>query len=295
MRALQTGGQQLSTVIIVLAVIYSSQAIYLTLFSPPPATHTTSTMHTTPSPSYHAHHSLPLLPCTPLSPPPTMHIPPPPPPPPFCLAHHSLLPLAMHNTASLSCHAQIYTASVPAGTDEEMNGTLDKDETVRYHFPIPVIGITVKVCISAGHILVYGSVLVPNPNSAFYDWMLELDYEHNDQEIEMCKNVFIDPSTIQHKHPAEDKVSSTITFPPSPTSSPQPSISPGSGFSPGTVLSDEILYISVMGKQNENNFVLSDTEGDIYPESDSSPEPKPGKCLHIQHSCPHLRFRITNT
>jgi receptor-type tyrosine-protein phosphatase Q len=165
-------------------------------------------------------------------------------------------------------------ASVPAGTDEEMNGTLDKDETVRYHFPIPVIGITVKVCISAGHILVYGSVLVPNPNSAFYDWVLELDYEHSDQEIE-CKNVFIDPSTIQHKHPAEDKVSSTITFPPSPTSSPQPSMPPGSGFSPGTVLSDEILYISVMGKQNENNFVLNGTVGDIYPESDSSPEPKP--------------------
>ena len=256
----------LSTVIIILAVTYLSQAIIsqVTLYS------------TTLFPSCHAHHSLPLLPCTPL--------------PPSCHAQYSL-PL-------LPC-----TASVPAGTDEEMNGTLDKDETVRYNFPIPVIGITVKVCISAGHILVYGSVHVPNPNSAFYDWTLELDYEHSDQEIE-CKNVFIDPSTIQHKHPAEDKVSSAITFPPSPTSSPQPSMPPGSGFSPGTVLSDEILYISVMGKQNENNFVLNGTEGDIYPDSDSSPEPttskylhtlavytpepKPGKCLHNTYSTPAL-------
>ena len=182
--------------VIILAVIYSSQAMYL---FPPPATHTTPsppTMHTTPSPSYHAHHSLPLLSCTPLlplpamhttpspsyhthhslpllphtplSPPPTMHttpspllpctilpplLPCTPLPPPSYHAHHSLPPLAMHNTPSPSCHAQIYTASVPAGTDEEMNGTLDKDETVHYNFPIPVIGITVKVCISAGHIL----------------------------------------------------------------------------------------------------------------------------------------------
>ena len=175
-------------------------------------------------------------------------------------------------TLSPSCHIQTYAASVPAVTEEEMNGTLDKDENVRYHFPIPVIGITVEVCISTGHILVYGSVLVPNPNSAFYDWMLELDYERGDHETELCKNMFIDPSKIQHKQPAEYKASSTVTFVHSPTSSqvPQPSMFPGSRFGPGTVeLSDETLYVSILGKQNENNFVLNGTVGD------SSSEPSP--------------------
>ena len=187
--------------------------------------------------------------------------------------------------------------SVPADTDEDMNGTLDKDENVRYHFPIPVIGLTVKVCISAGHILVYGSVHVPNPNSAFYDWMLELDYGHGDNETELCKNMFVDPSKIQRKHPAEDEASSTVTPVHSPTSSqvPQPSMSPGSGTGPGTVeLSEEILYISVLGKQNENNFVLNGTVGDIYHESDAndtSPEPSPTG-FHIHALTPAPIFPI---
>ena len=171
-----------------------------------------------------------------------------------------------------------------------MNGTLDKDENVRYHFPIPVIGITVEVCISAGHIIVYGSVLVPNPNSAFYDWMLELDYGDSDLETELCKHMFIDPSKIQHK---QYQASSTVTFVHSPTSSqvPQPSMSPGSRFGPGTVeLSDEILYVSILGKQNENNFVLNGTVGDSFSEPSPTGIILYNVFLHTLESCLPLSF-----
>ena len=179
------------------------------------------------------------------------------------------------------------TASVPADVEEEMNGTLDGNETIRYHFPIPVIGITVEVCVSQGHILVYGSVTVPNPNSAFYDWIFELNYEHmhHGNESVACQNQFFDPSTIPDKNrPDSIRASSTASYTnPSPNhiiassqviQTPQPSMAPGSGFDHKTVeLTDKTLYLSIVGKKNENNFVLNGTVGDVYHEGDDSDSP----------------------
>lgn len=161
-----------------------------------------------------------------------------------------------------------------------MNGTLDQNETVRYQFPVPVIGITVKVCVSVGHVIVYGSVSIPSPNSAFYDWLLELEFQQYDNEAEICKNVFFVPSkipdnvppkassTISYIHPSSQPVLTRAT-----TSSkvPQPSMFPYSGDAPGKVkLTDLTLYIAVVGKHDENSFVLNGTVGDIYHESDVS-------------------------
>lgn len=189
----------------------------------------------------------------------------------------------------ISCvyiYTHSHTASVPADVEEEMNGTLDGNETIRYHFPIPVIGITVEVCVSQGHILVYGSVTVPNPNSAFYDWFLELNYEHRSNESVICENHFFDPSTIPDRDPPDTiKASSTASYTsPSPnhvtTSSqvvqtPQPSMAPDSGGDHTVILTDKTLYLSIVGKQNENNFVLNGTVGDVYPEDDGSVSPTP--------------------
>ena len=171
-------------------------------------------------------------------------------------------------------YTHLHTASVPADVEEEMNGTLDGNETIRYHFPIPVIGITVEVCVSQGHILVYGSVTVPNPNSAFYDWFFEVNHEHmhhNNQSV-ACQNQFFDPSTIPDKdRPDTIWVSSTVI---TSSQTPQPSMAPGSGFDHKTVeLTDKILYLSIVGIQNENNFFLNGTVGDVYHEGDDSDSP----------------------
>ena len=162
------------------------------------------------------------------------------------------------------------TVSVPANTDEEMNGTLDQNETVRYHFPIPVIGITVEVCIIVGHVVVYGSVSVPNPNSAFYDWLLELEFKPEDEQTEFCESIYFDPSTIPPpvKKPP-DSHSPSPTPVPTASVTPQPSVIPGTGGTiPNSVeLTDQILYLSVIGNQAENDFVLNGTAGDVYPDT----------------------------
>ena len=169
-----------------------------------------------------------------------------------------------------------------------MNGTLDGNETVRYHFPIPVIGITVEVCVSQGHILIYGSVTVPNPNSAFYDWVFDVNYEqkHHNNESVVCQNQFFDPSTIPDKdQPDTIRASSTVITSSQVMQTPQPSMAPGSGSDHKTVeLTDKTLYLSIVGKQKENNFVLNGTAGDVYHEGGTTPTRK----LMYEYLCMHV-------
>lgn len=159
--------------------------------------------------------------------------------------------------------------SVPVSTDEEMNGTLDQNETVRYHFPIPVIGITVEVCTTVGHVIVYGSVSVPNPNSAFYDWFLELEHTLDDSQTEFCKSIFFDISTTSPTDNSD--VSLPIPDAPTLTVTPQPSVVPGTGSTPpdSGELTGQVLYLAVVGKLNKNNFVLNATAGDTNPDADT--------------------------
>ena len=160
-----------------------------------------------------------------------------------------------------------------------MNGTLDQNETVRYHFQVPVAGITVRVCITVGHVVVYGSFTVPNPNSAFYDFLLEFEAEPSGKETETCKNKFISPDKIPPppgmptttstatSPSTQNMQSSTDTHKTSSVSTPQPTVVPSVG--PDTQdLTDKIVYLSVVGRAGENNFVLNGSVGDTYPEPD---------------------------
>ena len=66
-------------------------------------------------------------------------------------------------------------------------------ETARYNLQIPVIGVTVEVCVSAGRIVVYGSTSDSNPNSAFYEFFLQVVY---DNDTEQCDHMFYKPDTL---------------------------------------------------------------------------------------------------
>ena len=176
-----------------------------------------------------------------------------------------------------------HTVSIPACIDKEMNGTLHQDQTVRYNFPVPVTGITVKVCISVGHVIVYGSVSVPNPNSAFYDWLLELDFNGM---TETCKCIFLAPSKIISKLPPVCNKASSTTSATASTSSrvPHSSMSPCSGNTFEIV--NLTIHISVVATHNsENSFVVSGIEGDVCnvirsSSSGTSPSsPSPGASL----------------
>ena len=173
-----------------------------------------------------------------------------------------------------------------------MNGTLDEDESIRYHFPIPVAGITIHLCVSSGHVVIYGSVTIPNPNSAFYDWMVEVDFGGVTNETEICDNIFVNPDKIPTKTPptSSKSESHTSTSQATATSSsfssntdgvdthtsvhlpliPTPSVLPSDRGSADTtvVFTNFTVYISVIGKQKDNEFALNSTVGDVYGEDE---------------------------
>ena len=173
-----------------------------------------------------------------------------------------------------------------------MNGTLDQDESIRYHFPIPVAGITIHLCVSSGHVVIYGSVTIPNPNSAFYDWMVEVDFGGATNETEICDNFYVNPDKIQTKTPPASSNSeshspttqATATSLSSPSNTdglgthtsahlpliPTPSVLPSGGGSADTavVFTNLTVYIAVIGKQKDNDFALNSTVGDVYGEDE---------------------------
>ena len=73
-----------------------------------------------------------------------------------------------------------------------MEGVLDKNESMRYHYLVPNFtkGLTIRICVSEGHIVSYGSHFIPNPNSAFYNWKMDI------KAGEMCREVFVDPQNV---------------------------------------------------------------------------------------------------
>ena len=125
--------------------------------------------------------------------------------------------------------------------------------------------------------MVYGSFTVPNPNSAFYDFSLEFETEPSGNKTETCKNKFISPdkippppdiptTTSTATPPSTQNMQSSIdTLKTSSVSTPQPTVVPSVG--PDTQdLTDKIVYLSVVGRAGENNFVLNGSVGDTYPE-----------------------------
>ena len=99
------------------------------------------------------------------------------------------------------------TASILTDIGDHINGTLDQNETVRYNLQIPVIGVTVEVCVSAGRIVLYGSASDHNPNSAFYEFFLQVVY---DNDTLQCDHMFYKPPTSSLNMYLSDNVTDCI-------------------------------------------------------------------------------------
>lgn len=70
-----------------------------------------------------------------------------------------------------------------------MNGT------ARYNLQLESdSAIMVNICITAGgHIEMYISTFIPNPNSALHEYYLDLDYEdYDDDMLEVCGSTVVD-------------------------------------------------------------------------------------------------------
>ena len=118
-----------------------------------------------------------------------------------------------------------------------IDGSLNRNEIIRYNLFVPKIGITVQVCAEGGQIAVYGSVTYQNPNSALNDFQLVVDCTTSTNKNCSCGIVFV-PSKLQKLHYDRTvKREATAT----------------------------VVYITVEGTDDsrENVFVMNATDGDV--------------------------------
>ena len=129
------------------------------------------------------------------------------------------------------------------------NGSLTEKETFRFNIEIPWTGLTLSVCVTTGHIIVYGSFSTTNPNSAVHDFYLEIHVPHQQEESESeeCREVFIKPSINEHS-------SQCIHNPITPSDNRKRSASHSSP-------DNNIVYLSIIGKDDNNSFVMNTTYG----------------------------------
>ena len=111
------------------------------------------------------------------------------------------------------------------------NGTLTDGANVRYELDIPEEGVTVRLCVREGSIILYASYTVTNPNEALHDFRREVISTGTIN----CDDAFIPPentgSNTRKRQSEPDQSNSTI-------------------------------YLSLVGVEEENDFVVDTTEGD---------------------------------
>ena len=120
------------------------------------------------------------------------------------------------------------------------SGSLSKGGTVRLNFPLPVEGITIRLCVSQGYLVLYASVSSTAPNSAVNDLMLEIGIG--------CSDVYIDSrdtgNGIDNSNQDMGRRKRQV-------------------FNSTAVESTNLtLYVSIEGVEERNSFIIQTTTGD---------------------------------
>lgn len=120
-------------------------------------------------------------------------------------------------------------------------------ERIRLNFPLPVEGVTVRLCVSRGKLVLYASVSSTSPNSAVYDWMSEIGIG--------CDDIFIDPRDVGNDNIGSNDNSNRVNT--------------NNGRRKRQALNstmdeyvDLTLYVSIEGVEETNSFVFQTTTGD---------------------------------
>ena len=113
---------------------------------------------------------------------------------------------------------------------------LMKGGNVRYEIEVPEEGVTIRLCVREGYIIFYASFTVTNPNEALHDYKREVI---NTGTI-TCDDAFILPDV------SNDATSKRNLR----------------QVSNSTQSSSNLLYISLEGGSEENEFVLETSAGD---------------------------------
>ena len=108
------------------------------------------------------------------------------------------------------------------------------------------MGLTIRLSIETGHVVVYASTEIPNPNAAYYDWKLEC------VDVSGC-DFFVDPQDLD-----------TIRITPEDTKRILKRQVNESSYESGSEVeySNFTLYLVTEGKEKNTTFVIETTFGD---------------------------------
>ena len=145
----------------------------------------------------------------------------------------------------------IYICTLLAFASGRFGGISDavvgNGENLRLTFPLPVEGVTVRLCVNHGQLVFYASVSATSPNSAVYDWMSEISIG--------CDDIFIDPRNVENDNIGSNDNPNRVNT--------------NNGRRKRQALNstmdeyvDLTLYVSIEGVEETNSFVFQTTTGD---------------------------------
>ena len=105
-------------------------------------------------------------------------------------------------------------------------------ESARFMYTIPEIGMTIQMCVEIGNILMFASTETTTPNSAFYEYSLNVTADGTN--VSVCNEVYVNSAANQscnNSTPATDNTTCT-------------------------------LHVAVNGLQERNEFAINSTTGD---------------------------------
>ena len=142
----------------------------------------------------------------------------------------------------------IYTplASASKCVGESSGAIVGDGERIRINFPLPVEGITIRLCVAQGQILFNASVSLTVPNSAVHDWMSEIGIG--------CDDIFIDPRDVENANTGSNDNSNRA----------ETNIFCRKRLANSTMdqYADSTLYVLIEGAEESNSFVFRTTPGD---------------------------------
>ena len=143
----------------------------------------------------------------------------------------------------------IYTplASASKCVGESSGAIIGDGERIRINFPLPVEGITIRLCVDQRQIMFYASVSLTAPNSAVHDWMSEIGLG--------CDDIFIDPRDVENANIGSNNNSNQVET----NNCRRKRLALNSTMNQ---YADSTLYVLIEGAEEDNSFVFRTTTGD---------------------------------
>ena len=130
-----------------------------------------------------------------------------------------------------------FTPTAKVEIFNETSGSLDESEVINYVLTIPSLGMTLQVCVLKGKIQLYGSVTLPNPNSALNIFTLNLNCSHTECQMNsVCQDIYVPYNQGPNTRSVQDETDR-----------------------------ESVVHISVKGASaGKNSFILNTTEGSTH-------------------------------